>query len=389
MGGMPTTIPADLAEIVAIEDARATLRNLLITQRYHDLSFCLRETIGGNDANWSTFATWASKTAGENIRGDEVSPFVRDLVERGTRHEQHDVLASAVHHLVPGFLIDRTAIADAVRVALADVSTQIAGGNREVFEELAPLFAGFCHLHAPGAVIDDDAFGRFLAGLRPGPVERSGQGELRRALMAYRKAMRTDDPALRARLMLMGNVLIGFHEQARLQPWIRHAMDAPVADTLVAGLRRTVRDVLPRGLDDWAVRKLDGVIESFAAVLEQEWNEIAGRYFMSLVLPGGKRLVLGADIPPLAGGATFPALLLTIADPAALVRLIHRFDRSNDEGAGSASHDWVVLSDRMNFILNLFRSRQCAADLFDQPFSDRQRAEIEEHRVPRRRLGPL
>jgi hypothetical protein len=216
MGGMPTTIPADLAEIVAIEDARATLRNLLITQRYHDLSFCLRETIGGNDANWSTFATWASKTAGENIRGDEVSPFVRDLVERGTRHEQHDVLASAVHHLVPGFLIDRTAIADAVRVALADVSTQIAGGNREVFEELAPLFAGFCHLHAPGAVIDDDAFGRFLAGLRPGPVERSGQGELRRALMAYRKAMRTDDPALRARLMLMGNVLIGFHEQARL-----------------------------------------------------------------------------------------------------------------------------------------------------------------------------
>lgn len=386
---MPSAIPTDLAEIAGIEDGRATLRNLLITQRYHDLSLCLQETIGGDDANWSTFATWASKTAGENIRGDEVPGFVRDLVARGTRHQQHDMLASAVRYLVPGFVIDRTAIGKAARVALADVSRHIAGGNREVFAESAPVFAGFCGLKGADGVIEDDAFDRFLAGLRPGPVERSGQGELRRALTAYRKAMRTDDPALRARLMLMGNVLIGFHEQARLQPWIQRAMEAPVADTLVAGLRDTVRDVLPRGLDEWALRELHGAIESFAAALEQEWNEIAGRYFMSLALPGGKRLVLGADIPPLPGGATFPALLVTIADPAALVRLIGRFDRSNDDGGGTASHDWAVLGDRMNFILNLFRSRQCEADLFDQPFSDRQRAEIEEHRVPKRSMGPL
>jgi hypothetical protein len=378
-----------LAEIAGIEDAGATVRNLLITQRYHDLSLCLRETIGGDDANWSTFATWASKTAGENIRGDELPEFVRDLVERGARHEQHDVLASTVHRLVPGFLIERTAMADAVRVALTDVSRQIAAGNREVFEELAPLFAGFCSLGAEAAAVDDGAFERFLAGLRPGPVERQGQDELRQALMAYRQAMRTDDPALRARLMLMGNLLIGFHEQVRLQPWIQRAMEAPVADTLVAGLRDTVRDVLPRRVDEWAVRKLEGAIESFAAALEQEWNEIAGRYFMSLVLPGGKRLVLGADIPALPGGATFPALLLTIADPAALVTLVDRFDRSNDHGGGTASHDWAVLGDRMNFIVNLFRSRQCEADLFDQPFNDRQRAEIEDHRVPDRSIGPL
>ena len=258
MGKMATAIPTDLAEIVGLENARATLRNLLITQRYHELSLCLRETIGGADANWSTFATWASKTAGENIRGDDVPGFVRDMVERGTRHEQHDVLASAVHLLVPGFVIEHTAIADAAGVALADVSTQIAGGNREVFKELAPLFAGFCGLPAPGPANEDAAFDRFLAGIRPGPVQRSGQGELRRALTAYRRAVRTHDPGLRARLMLMGNVLIGYHEQARLQPWIQRAMAAPVADTLVAGLRQTVRDILPRGLDDWALRKLDG-----------------------------------------------------------------------------------------------------------------------------------
>ena len=85
----------------------------------------------------------------------------------------------------------------------------------------------------------------------------------------------------------------------------------------------------------------------------------------------------------------FPELLLTVTDPAALVKLIGRFDRSNDAGGGTASHDWAVLGDRMNFILNLFRSRQCEADLFDQPFSDDQRAEIEEWRVPDRSMGPL
>jgi len=345
---MPTAIPTDLAEIARMGAGEATLRNLLITQRYRDLSHCLRETIGGDDANWSTFATWASKTAGDSIRGDEVPECVRDLVERGMRHAQHDVLAATVHRLVPGFVFERAAIFDAVRTALADTGAQIATGNREVFAELAPLFAGFCTLLAAGAGDDEDAFTLFLAGLRPGPVERYGQGELRRALIAYRTARGTADPGLRARLMLLGNVLIGFHEQARLQPWIRGAMAAPVADTVVAGLRQATRDLLPGPLEDWALRDLDDEIDAFGAALEHEWDEVAGRYFMALDLPGGRRLSLGEDIPPLPDGATYPELLRTIADPVPLMHLIERFDRS--AAGGTASHDWALLADRMNFI---------------------------------------
>lgn len=381
---MAMAVPTDLAEIARMGAAEATLRNLLITQRYHDLSQCLRDTIGCDDANWSTFATWASKTAGDSIRGDEVPECVRDLVERGMRHAQHDVLAATVHRLVPGFVFERATIFDSVRTALADVSAQIATGNREVFAELAPLFAGFCALLTPGSAGDDDAFTLFLAGLRPGPVERYGQGELRRALTAYRTARTTDDPGLRARLMLLGNVLIGFHEQARLQPWIRGAMAAPIADTVVAGLRQAVRDALPGPLEDWALQRLDDDIDAFGAALEHEWNEVAGHYFLALDLPGGGRLSLGEDIPPLPDGTTYPELLRTIADPVPLMHLLERFDRSAADG--TATHDWAVLADRMNFILNLFRSRQLTADLFEQPFSDAQRAEIEQRRVP---AGPL
>jgi hypothetical protein len=49
---------------------------------------------------------------------------------------------------------------------------------------------------------------------------------------------------------------------------------------------------------------------------------------------------------------------------------------------GSRARDWGDLDDRMNFIVNLFRSRQKNLELFDQPFLFEQRLEIDEGRVP-------
>jgi hypothetical protein len=48
-----------------------------------------------------------------------------------------------------------------------------------------------------------------------------------------------------------------------------------------------------------------------------------------------------------------------------------------------------VLDDRMNFIVNLFRSRQIHAPLLGQPFSDAQLALIEQGQVPGAELGRL
>ena len=49
------------------QTSEAALRNLLITQCYHDLSHELASAVDHGSANWSTFATWASKTAGQSI----------------------------------------------------------------------------------------------------------------------------------------------------------------------------------------------------------------------------------------------------------------------------------------------------------------------------------
>jgi hypothetical protein len=50
-------LPTDIAKISSMQDA--VPRNLLITQRYHDLSQALAATMRGPNVNWSTFATWA------------------------------------------------------------------------------------------------------------------------------------------------------------------------------------------------------------------------------------------------------------------------------------------------------------------------------------------
>ena len=47
------------------------LRNLLITQCYHDLSSAFSSS-SPRTANWCTFATWASRQAGQTIRKEDL-----------------------------------------------------------------------------------------------------------------------------------------------------------------------------------------------------------------------------------------------------------------------------------------------------------------------------
>ena len=66
--------------IVAL-DAQPVLRNLLITQCYHDLSEELGRVLGARNVNWCSYATWASKTAGRFIRNEEIPGMFRKLLD--------------------------------------------------------------------------------------------------------------------------------------------------------------------------------------------------------------------------------------------------------------------------------------------------------------------
>src|SRR4029453_3385025 len=54
------------------------IRNLQITQCYHEISQSVA-VLSGYSANWCTFATWASKQAGQTIRQEDL---IRAFEER-------------------------------------------------------------------------------------------------------------------------------------------------------------------------------------------------------------------------------------------------------------------------------------------------------------------
>jgi hypothetical protein len=54
------------------------IRNLQITQCYYEISQCVAGLMG-HSANWCSFATWASKQAGQTIRQEDL---IRAFEER-------------------------------------------------------------------------------------------------------------------------------------------------------------------------------------------------------------------------------------------------------------------------------------------------------------------
>jgi hypothetical protein len=384
-------LPGDIAKISTIQDP--VLRNLYITQRYHDLSRALAETIGGPNVNWSTFATWASKTAGQSIRNEEVPPFVDDLVGDAEDDAMHRLgkIAALVDAIVPTTGFHASFLLAPVKETIGTVSTSIGVGNLKVFAELAPLFVQFVRAMQTAAPPTPAVLAGFIETLDPRPTADGGQDMLRKAFTNYFRAILESDDVEKARLILAGNCQIGVHEQTRLQPQIAEAMDAPVDVILKKHLHGSLDTGAGKGVFQRLVDAIEKPLDDLVDVVEDLWERVATRYLMNLALPGGAELPLGRNIPKQAAAQPFlPPPLQNVTAPDDLVAIIKQYDRARGAtDVGSGSVDWRVLDDRMNFIVNLFRSRQLDAPLLEQPFNDAQRALIEQDKVPGAELGKL
>lgn len=361
---------ADIDAIVGLEDP--VMRNLRITQSYHTLSFQLAEVIDRGNVNWSTFALWASKTAGESIRDEEVPKLILDLLK------DEEAISAPIERFISSLLgpvrIGVPDVLDAVRETLRAVSRQVADGNLKVYRELAPLFAHYVDQVGGAPVADPTLLARFVEKLDPRPTEQGGQKQLVQAFTQYFQARSSSDPKQRAELILEGNCRIGLHEQTRLQPNIEGAIEAPVQELLVAHLKERFGAV---------AAAVSVPLKVLASRIGDYWADIATRYVMNLSLPDGKEIALGRDVPPLS--RDFPPALEEL-DNAELIALLSRYDRNLRTLRGSAAYDWAKLDDRMRFIVDLFRSRQQELALFGQPFTDGQRRELLEGRLPEGRL---
>ena len=250
--------------------------------------------------------------------------------------------------------------------------------TRRSYEEIAREFARFLPVIASGRRADPSAIDAFCAGLRPGPPP-DGQQLLADAFRAYYGARFTTDYVKAAQLVLLANLKVGFHEQTRLQPEIKAAIDAGVdpsrrpaasrqelADRPVAVPSRVLRFWLP-----WVRRRYDALVRAIAGEAAHVSEEVVTEHLMSITLPPARVLPLGRDLD-----LPVPAALEHL-DNADLLALLAPLG-----SAGGGAPDWADLHYRMRYIAALFRCEQQDPALLGPPFTDEQIESIRGGAVP-------
>lgn len=194
--GEPTV--AEIDRIAGLADP--IIRNLLITQAYHELSAAfVRRT--GACANWCAFATWASKQAGQTIRREDLARTVQATLEQEPQAEQAvmKIVAFAqrfgTKHTAEK--IKKLTNASLTATAVDRASDSVGKGNKKVFEEIAREFARFNSTCLQDLVFDANKIQSLCQELRPG-LPPDGQQYLGQAFTRYYQALFEADPKKRA-----------------------------------------------------------------------------------------------------------------------------------------------------------------------------------------------
>jgi hypothetical protein len=380
---------AEIDEIARLPDP--VLRNLRVTQGYHELATALAAHTGPW-TNWCAMATWASRQAGRTIRAEDLDDAVARLSADVFGSPVADALVRALRAL--GARADVAVVRAAIRRrlglddALRRSSEAVSRGNIKVFTEIGRDLSRFLRFVEANGPLDESAVVLFVETMPPGePPE--GKGLLRDAILHLHRSMFDHEADLAAQWQLLSNLEIGLHEQVRLQDEIGAALDAPVPDPDVL-VDRLLADLFPRR--HWIVRarrqlaRLSGrstPLDRAAAALVAEARSRLRRTLTDRIMTldlAGQLVRLGADVR-----APFPSSVER-AGLAELVALLGRIDPTPDSLRESAAVDWADLGERMHFIADLFRAWHEAPQLLASPFTVEQVLEMRAGHVPEGRL---
>lgn len=365
----------EVRRIAAIDSP--VIRNLEITHCYARLAEALAARGGGGGgggANWCTYATWASRQAGSTIRGEDALEQLERRLGKG-RWLLHPVATVWRRLLRRGLLQPDTRIGRLTAElhtpfdALERASDRVARGNLKVFEEIGLEFARYLEACPAKAPPGAPPFQRFVDRLRPGDPP-DGQRYLRQAFSRYEQCRLEADPKARAEFAVLANLEIGFHEQTRLQPEIRAALDAAYATNEDLG-RRALEALVPAARRWWPVvgapaRVVVGVVAAGAQrATSRLARELITDSFMTLSLPG-RVLALGTHLPD-----RYPDELREPTAPG-LVELMARFEPAPPATDDCGARDWSDIHQRMHYIVHLFCAFHLCADLSRPPFTPRQ-----------------
>ena len=382
---METLTVKDVKEIASIEDP--VIRNLNITQGYYELSQTMSKYTDGNP-NWCTFAVWASKQAGQSIRKEDLSrtfenifhnsPDITLLLNSLSQHS--DVIKNLPEIKAISSFVIKTLNPDAVFTHSAKA---VAEGNKIVFSEIGGEFACFLSVFKTEQDFTDENISKFCSEFKPGNPP-DGQQMLKDAFTFYFEARKQTDEKVKAEMILYSNLLIGYHEQTRLQPKILEALNAAIQNE--DSLRRNILKHLLPGfwirlryyISKFLQRKmpLDEAIDRLLNLAKLKIRETITDCMMTLFIPASELLKLGEDLKH-----KFPERLVHISDQK-LKELLSKIDPTSDSLKESGAKDWGDLSDRIHFIADLFRSYFEHKQLYNQPFTAEQVKVLKEGRRP-------
>ena len=373
------------------EHPEPVLRNLQITQTYSEINLALSELLGKNNVSWCAYATWASKTAGKFIRLENVDAAIEEFLRgKDWAKELIRVIPGAMTWFGWRVKINNSFLLNILNETARAAATEVAKGNLLVFAELAPLYVQFMQLITPHLDQKEQNLVAFLNYLQQNQIEGNSYQKLVQAYSAYQEAIFEADPKAKAELIFYANVLVGYHEQIRLNPAINNSLNAPIEQIfkkrLLGGLERLVEASIPGFLFLLLSPLLKNSLTPVVHRMATDWRKISTKFLMQIEVPDG-HLDLSEDIPLIAyePGKMFPEELAEIRNPA-LLKVLAELDHSSNSSKGSAAKDWGNLGERMNFIADFFRSAQQDAHLFWPPFNAQQTALIKQGEVPSGKL---
>jgi hypothetical protein len=367
----------DVDRIVALEDP--LLRNLEITLGYHALAKALAPRCG-KWSSWCCFAVWASRQAGQTIRGEDLTAVLEQqlLVPTQWTHPFESLWRAVLRAGIfsPNTFLGRIARAiESPLSPLAMASDALARGNKMIFGEMGHQFARFLNICPADGPRDDARLTEFLSGLAPGDPP-NGQDHLHKAFTHFYAAQYETDEKAKAELLLLANLEIALHEQIRVQPLLAEAFDAPMEEAHRLG-ERLAMVLLPAVFLKYAALRapftaLLGVlgtpIERFRLRLARR---VITQCLMTLRLPGGRTLRLGQKVDNPVPEE------LRVADNPELRRMLWLLEDCTPGKSDCGAEDWAELRDRMHYIVHYFRAFSEDSSLLEPPFTP---AEIEQIR---------
>ena len=368
--------------------ADPVIRNLQITQCYCLLSTAFANRMGKN-ANWCTFAKWASKQAGQTIRREDLQDSLESLLknETGLEIELSLVIELALKAgaKLSNDLIRKDVLTTLINSAAGHASDAVARGNKKVFEEIAREFSLFMNACYSDAVYDQKNIDSFCAHLSQGPPP-AGQEYLRKGFSAYYSAFFESDPVKKTQLNLFANLCIGFHEQNRLQPEIAEALNASLPP--LQEIKSKLSDKLFPKLSLWAriflflkalfgkTDLFDKAIESLVQQMQTHLRKVITEHMMMLTLPPDNCMQLGKDL-----SMSYSENLIQLAYPD-LLDFLAKVDPTTNSTFESGATDWANLAERMHYIADLFRCCHDYINLFDNAFTSEQTEAIMNGTLP-------